>query len=137
MRRLIILVSIVIFLALLIPGVYFMLRGWHPSHRTVSETAGGYDAVNESATLEDALAIAQQSLREIEQEVQDYSSVIIKNERIGNVPIQTVMFAKIREKPFSVYLYFLDRSNDKGVKGREVIFVHGQNGDRLLGHAPG
>ena len=40
------------------------------------------------------------------------------------------MFAKVREKPFSVYLYFLDRSDDKGVKGREVIYVQGRNDDK-------
>ena len=47
------------------------------------------------------------------------------------------MFAKIREKPFSVYLYFLDRSDNKSIKGREVIYVDGRNDNKLIAHAPG
>ena len=137
MRRLIIIFSVVIVLALLAGVGYFGLGWWHPSHATISETAGGYDAASEPATLAEALAMRHQSLDEIEQKVHDYSAVIIKKERIGNDPVETVMFAKVREKPFSVYLYFLDRSDKKGLKGREVIYVQGRNDDKLLVHTPG
>ena len=67
----------------------------------------------------------------------DYSAVVVKQERIGDKLIQTVMFAKVREEPFSVYLYFLDRSDDKGIKGREVIYVQGRNDNKLIVHTPG
>ncbi len=50
--------------------------------------------------------------------------------------VKTAMFAKIREKPFSVYLNFLDRS-DEDIKGREVIYVEGRNDGKLLAHTPG
>ena len=92
------------------------MAGGSPSHATISETAGGYDVASEPATLAEALAIAHQSLDEIEQNIHDYSAVIVKKERIGKDPVETVMFAKIREKPFSVYLYFLDRSDNKGAE---------------------
>ena len=137
MRRRIVIVSVVIVLALLAGGGYFGLGWWQAPHATIRETAGGYGTLNESATLADALATAHQSLDEIEQNVHDYSAIIIKKERIGNEPVETVMFAKVREKPFSVYLYFIDRSDKEGLKGREVIYVQGQNKDNLLVHTPG
>jgi hypothetical protein len=129
--------SIIIALALLVGVGYFGLGWFHPSHSTISEIAAGFDAESEPATLKEAMAVAHDALDALEQNVHDYSAVIIKRERIGKDLAETVMFCKIREEPFSVYLHFLDRSNDKGVKGREVLFVQGQNGDKLLGHTPG
>jgi len=137
MRRLIIALSVVIVLALLALGGHFGLGWWYPSHATIAEKASGYDTASEPATLEEALTIAKQSLGGIEQTVRDYSSIIIKKERIGSAVVETVMFAKIRENPFSVYLYYLDRSDSKGLTGREVIYAAGQNGDNLIVHTPG
>jgi len=137
MRRWIISFSVVIVLALLAAGGYFGLGWWHPWHATINETATGYDAASEPATLQEAMAVAHEAVDEIEQKVHDYSAVIVKKERTGKDLIETVMFAKVREKPFSVYLYFLDRSNDKSIKGREVIYAQGQNDDKLLVHTPG
>jgi hypothetical protein len=42
------------------------------------------------------------------------------------------MFAKIRQKPFSVYLSFLGPDS---VKGQEVIYVDGGNDGHMLAHA--
>jgi outer membrane lipoprotein-sorting protein len=137
MRQRIVISAVIIVLALLLAGAYFGLGWWRPTHATISQTAGGYDAEGDSATLEEVLVTAHQALDEIERTVRDYSATIVKQERIGSQLVQTVMFAKIREKPFSVYLNFLDRSDDKGVKGREVIYVQGRNGDKLLVHTPG
>ncbi|MGO9111232.1 MAG: DUF1571 domain-containing protein [Thermoguttaceae bacterium] len=137
MRRWIVISAVIIVLALLAGGGYFGLGWWHPPHATIRQTAGGYDAERAPATLEHVLVTAHQALDEIERDVHDYSTVIVKQERIGNQLIQTVMFAKIREKPFSVYLNFLDRSDNKGAKGREVIYVQGQNDDKLIVHTPG
>ncbi len=128
---------IVIILALLAAGGYFGLGWGHPPHATISETAGGYVVTCQPATLQEVLATAHQALDEIERTVHDYSAVIVKQERIGSNLVQTVMFAKIREKTFSVYLNFLDRSDDKGVKGREVIYVQGRNDDKMIVHTPG
>ncbi len=148
MRRWIVIFSVIIVLSLaLLAGVgYFGLGWWQPSHATISETAAGYAAVSEPATLQEAMAIARQALDEIEHKVRDYSAVIIKKERIGKDLIDrdltdkdfitTVMFAKIREKPFSVYLNFLNRSDNERVKDREVIYVQGRNDDMLLVHTP-
>jgi hypothetical protein len=139
MRRRIVIsaVSIVIIATLLACIGHFGLRWWQPLHETIVQTTGGFDANSESTTLQEVLTTAHESLDRLLHNVQDYSGVIIKTERIGGKPITTVLFAKIREKPFSVYLYFLDRSNDKGVKGREVVYLQGKNDDKLIGHSPG
>ena len=136
MRRWIVIVAVIVVLALLAALAYFGLGWWQPSHATIRETATGYDVVSEPATLQEAMASAHQALDEIEHKVHDYSAVIVKKERIGKHLITTVMFAKIRENPFSVYLYFLNRSDNERVKDREVIYVQGRNGDMLLAHTP-
>ena len=135
-RRLVI-IAATILLALLAGVGYFGLGWWHGSHETIRETAVGYDTASQPATLQEVLVTAHQALDEIEHKVNDYSAVIVKQERVGSKLVETVMFAKIREKPFSVYLYFLDRSDNKSVKGREVIYAQGRNHDYLMAHTPG
>ncbi len=66
---------------------------------------------------------------------------MVKRERIGDtLHDYEYMFAKIRNEqtsngqvvvPFSVYLYFL---KPEDMKGREVIFVRGQNDDKMIAH---
>ena len=118
MRRWIVIFAVIVVLVpAMVAGIgYFGLGWWHPSHETTSVTANGCDSASEPATLEEAMAVAEQALAEIEHNVQDYSAVVVKRERIGKDLIETVMFAKIREKPFSVYLYFMDRSDKTGAK---------------------
>jgi hypothetical protein len=132
---------IVIFLlliALLLLGAtgHFFLGCWRPSHSNVTEAGTGYEADYEPATLPEVLASAREALDNIQQNVHDYSAVIIKQERIGSALVKTAMFAKIREKPFGAYLNVLDRS-DEDIKGREVIYVEGGNDGKLLAHTPG
>ena len=148
MRRfVVIIITSVLLLALLAAVGYFGLGWWQPSHVPITETATGSDDVGEPATLQEAMALAHQALDEIEHNIRDYSAVIIKKERVGKVLIDrdltdkdfitTEMFAKIREKPFSVYLLFRNRSDNARVKDREVIYVEGRNGGMLLVHTPG
>jgi hypothetical protein len=76
--------------------------------------------------------------------VQDYSATLVKRERIdGKLMPHEYIFTKIRHEqkegdrvvvPFSVYMYFLAPDN---VKGREVIWVRGHNGGKLIGHEEG
>jgi hypothetical protein len=124
-------------LASLVAVGYFGLGWWRPSHAAIEETASGYYGEGKAGTLEASMVTAHQALEEIQQKVHDYSAVIVKQERIGSELVQAVMFAKIRAEPFSVYLNFLDRSDDKGVKGREVIYVQGRNDNKLIVHTPG
>ncbi len=91
--------------------------------------------------LDPALALAHDGLRNIRANVRDYRCVMIKRERIGDTLYDhEYMFAKIRNEqvsngqvtvPFSVYLYFL---KPEDIKGREVLYVRGQNEDKLYAH---
>jgi hypothetical protein len=91
--------------------------------------------------MDPALALAHDGLRNIRENVRDYKCVMVKRERIGDtLHDYEYMFAKIRNEqvsngqvtaPFSVYLYFL---KPEDMKGREVIFVRGQNGGKMIAH---
>ena len=82
--------------------------------------------------LEVALKLAREVQQNLETNVRDYTATLIKQERIGNeLPPEQVCFVKIREKPFSVYMKFLAPEN---LKGREAIYVEGQNDGKLIGH---
>jgi hypothetical protein len=136
MRRWIVTLALIIVLALVAGVGHFGLGWWQPSHSAVRETAGGFDSESKPATLQEVLADAHRSLDEIEHNVRDYSAVIVQEERIDTKLVKTVMFAKIREEPFSVYLYVLDRS-DKSALKREVVYVQGKNDGKLIVHTPG
>jgi len=91
--------------------------------------------------LDPALKIAYASLERIRTQVDDYSSTLIKQERInGTLNPEEYMFAEIRNRkvkddvvvtPLSVYLYFLKPG---ALKGREVIYVEGQNNGKIVAH---
>ena len=69
------------------------------------------------------------------EKIQDYSATMVKREQVnGKLGKPECMFVKIRHKPFSVYIYFLDPDE---LKGREVIYVQGRNNGKLLAHATG
>ena len=58
-----------------------------------------------------------------------------KRERIGGKLLDyEYMFVKLRQKPFSVYMYFLGPAD---VKGQEVIYVEGQNNGNMWAHGVG
>jgi len=94
--------------------------------------------------LDPALEIANESLKIIEQTIDDYTCRIIKQERIrGELPPAEHMDAKIRNRkvkdgkvvvPLSVYMKFVAPEN---VKGREVVWVQGKNNDKLRAHEGG
>jgi outer membrane lipoprotein-sorting protein len=83
--------------------------------------------------LEPALALAAKGLDSLRANITDYSCTVVKRERInGELQPHEYMFAKIRHKPYSVYLYFLAPD---GVKGQEVIYCDGKNDGNMLAHA--
>ncbi len=77
---------------------------------------------------------AEQGLREMEK-IDDYSAIIVKQERINGKLIEPeYMVAKVRHRPFSVYLHFL---KPDAKKGQETIYVAGPPGKegKMWGHA--
>ncbi len=65
--------------------------------------------------------------------VSDYACTFYKRERInGRLTPLYVMAMKARTKPRSIYFKFADP-----FKGREAIFVEGQNGGKILAHDVG
>jgi hypothetical protein len=81
--------------------------------------------------LAPALKIARES-REALNGVRDYTALFFKEELVGRRMVRQAMELKLREKPFSVYLRFQDPH-----RGREVIYVDGQNRGNLLVHEEG
>lgn len=85
--------------------------------------------------LEPALRMAHAAIKNIQTNIQDYSAVMVKRERVnGKLTEQAFMYIKIRHKPFSVYIYFL---GPRRLRGQEVIYVEGKNNGNLLGHGVG
>lgn len=96
------------------------------------------------AALVRGLEMARQSLTRSKTEVNDYTALLVKRERIGDaVGDHEYMSIKVRNhkeangrllQPFSVYLSFLKPSS---VKGREVIYVENQNNGNIVAHEGG
>jgi len=81
-----------------------------------------------------AIRWAYQGLQDL-QKIQDYSAIMVKRERVnGKLNDPEYAFVKIRHKPFSVYMHFLEPAS---VKGQEVIFVEGQNDGKMWAHPAG
>jgi hypothetical protein len=81
-----------------------------------------------------AIRWARAGLPAIEK-LNDYSATLVKRENVGGkVGEYEYMFIKVRHRPFSVYAYFIGPA---ALKGREVIYIKGQNDGLLLAHATG
>lgn len=86
-----------------------------------------------------ALELAYDSYRHIRKDVRDYSCSLVRRERVdGRLLGHEFMTAKVRHRrsrdgqvviPFSVYLEVLAPAE---VKGREVLYVEGQNDGEML-----
>jgi hypothetical protein len=94
--------------------------------------------------LDRALDVARSGLKGCRANVNDYTALLIKRERIDEtLGEHEFMSVKIRNRkvaggrvvqPLSVYLHFLKPSS---VKGREVIYVEGQNSGNIVAHEGG
>jgi hypothetical protein len=74
--------------------------------------------------LRPALRMAQKCLANIDEQIVDYSAVLLKQERVhGQLGEEQAAFVKVRHKPFGVYMFFL-----KPCKGREVLYNDGPAG---------
>ncbi|MGD9126273.1 MAG: DUF1571 domain-containing protein [Planctomycetia bacterium] len=82
-----------------------------------------------------ALRWADSGLKQVEQNVQDYSAYLIKQERInGKLAPQQTLFVKVRHKPFSAYTKFVKPDN---LAGQEALYVDGANNGKMWAHTVG
>ncbi len=81
--------------------------------------------------LKPALRVARDAHRRVLQ-MSGYECIFAKKEVVDDDLISQKMKLKIRHEPFSVYMLFQDPR-----EGREVIFVSGQNDNKLLVHETG
>lgn len=73
-----------------------------------------------------AVRMAKDAVARIDATIQDYSAMLIKEERIdGTLNPKEVAFIKVRHQPFSVYCYFLQPH-----KGRECLYNSGPNNSK-------
>jgi hypothetical protein len=110
-----------------------------PVYRVTKATSQPAKAGEPAHPLDPALDIARQGLDRIQSDVRDYTCTIAKRERVGDVLHDyEYMFAKIRNgkvqdgkvtTKFGVYLYFL---KPEDVKGREVLYIEGDNNGKLM-----
>lgn len=93
--------------------------------------------------LDRAIEMAKNGLANIQANVQDYSAIMVKRERIdGVLKCPEYLQMKVRcprtisgqKVPFSVYLKAL---KPKKTAGREVVWVEGENSNKLCAHETG
>jgi Protein of unknown function (DUF1571) len=111
--------------------------------KALPEAANGA-APADSHPLDPALKIAQDTLTMMQRDLVDYTALIVKRERVnGTLGVHEFMEAKIRSRkivdgklatPLSVYMKFVKPEN---VKGRECIWVEGQNNNKMRAHEGG
>jgi len=77
------------------------------------------------------LQFAREALKKVEK-LDGYQGTFFKREVVGRSLISHKMQIKVRHKPFSVYLKFVEPHT-----GREVIYVEGQNEGKLVAHEAG
>lgn len=115
-----------------------------PVHRVANAAASLEATPSVKPPLDRALDIARNGLNNCRQNINDYTALLVKRERIGDtLGGHEFMYLKVRNRkmaggkivqPLSVYLNFLKPST---IKGREVIYVEGQNDGNMVAHEGG
>jgi hypothetical protein len=115
-----------------------------PVYRVSAKQDSAPMALEDTHPLDPALDMAREGLEHIQANIRDYTCVVVKRERVnGQVGDEEYMYAKVRnakirdgqvQVPFSVYLRFV---KPKRIAGREVIYVAGENNDKLIAHEGG
>jgi hypothetical protein len=89
--------------------------------------------------LDSVLLLARDSLNHISETIRDYTATLTRQERIGDILTEkNISRAKIRNElenqPLSVYILF---TQPAAVRGREVIWVDGENENKITAHEGG
>jgi Protein of unknown function (DUF1571) len=113
-----------------------------PVHRVASAAVASSASL--ARPLDTAMQIANDGLTQCRAQVNDYTATLVKRERVdGVLGEHDFIFVKVRNRkivngqlvqPLSVYLTYLKPA---AVKGREVIYVEGQNDGNMIAHEGG
>lgn len=93
---------------------------------TASKAHAQEEAAAQEHPLIPAIQMARQSY-EVVQQLKDYEATVVKRELINGRLISQRMRMKMKENPFSIYLFY-----EEPHPGRQVLFVMGQNDNQLL-----
>ena len=104
---------------------------WVAAEDDAAKVAKRTESSDQKPTVGAALKLARDT-QEALKKIGDYDANFSKKEVVGNKLLSTDMYIKFRGQPFSVYMKYINPH-----PGREVIFVAGQNKDRILAHAGG
>jgi hypothetical protein len=99
-----------------------------------SSAGGTSNKPSGDGPLGPTLAWAREMKQSVQKNIRDYSAVFVKREADGGKIQERTMFLKVRNEPFSVYLYYLEPEDRRG---REAIYVEGQNNGNMFGHETG
>ena len=89
-------------------------------------------------TLDDMLTFAESLLVDLKRNVRDYKAILVKRERIGGklheesrmeIKVRNAQKMRAQDVGLASYFYFL---SPKSAKGREVIWVDGENDNKIL-----
>jgi hypothetical protein len=117
----------------------FMPRVFPAIILVMTATAASAETTAENQGLQEALEIATRGYDRMAKEIEDYTCLLTKRERVdGRLFDHEMMRVKIRHPrvnngvvvtPFSVYVKFFSPAR---LKGREVIYVEGRNDGKLI-----
>mgnify|MGYP006117187657 FL=1 len=115
-----------------------------PVFRVAKTPAATAEKTSREHPLDPAIKVARECLVNIQANVKDYTCTLVKRERInGTLGDYEYMYTKIRNQrvangkvasPLSAYMYFVKPA---AVKGREVLYVAGQNNGKMCAHEGG
>ena len=116
-----------------------------PVHRVaIAPSIAPVPAIAKAHPLDEALEMAHVGLQDCRAKVNDYTAILVKRERVdGVLSGNEFIYTKIRNRkvkdgkvvqPFSVYLNFLKPSS---IKGREALYVEGENDGKIVAHEGG
>jgi hypothetical protein len=115
-------------------GVERTARSDSPAAQPGAQPAPAAAPAAAAHPLNEAFTRAQNSLQAASQ-TRDFAFTFVKRELIaGKLTDHEAMFMKVRNQPFSVYVYTL---GPKQEKGQEAIYVAGRNNNQIQVHVTG
>ncbi len=105
-----------------------------PSAPQPMETTAPQAPAPAASPMDEPIRLIQEAQKAY-QEVRDYTCLLVKRERMnGTMPPEAVMEMKVRTKPFSVYLKWIQPRTEAG---QEVCYVAGRNDGKMRVHPKG